>query len=126
MYNNVKTFEELTCWKKARELKKELYQLARDLPRYEQYELSSQIRGASVSVTANIVEGYGRFGYQEKIQFARYSRASVYELKDHLYSCLDAGYITQQRFEILFDKCKDVGISINGYIGYLQREKQNK
>ena len=123
MYNNVKSFEELTCWKKSRELKRELYQLAKNLPLYEQYKLASQIRGASVSVTANIAEGYGRYSYQEKIQFTRYSRASILELQDHLYTCLDAEYIDDVKFKYLYDKCNDVGKSINGYIGYILERK---
>ena len=123
--NKVISFEDLTCWKKARALKKELYQLAKDLPRYEHYELGSQIRGASVSVTANIAEGYGRYHYQEKIQFARYARASVLELQDHLYTCLDAGYIDHKQFQYLYDHCNEVCRSINGYIGYILREKQS-
>ncbi|MBU1683104.1 four helix bundle protein, partial [Patescibacteria group bacterium] len=93
------------------------------ISKYEQYELASQIRGASVSVTANIAEGYGRYGYQEKIQFARYSRASTLELQDHLYTCLDAGYIDEDKFQQLYNKCNDVGKSINGYIGYILEQK---
>ncbi|MBU0727551.1 four helix bundle protein [Patescibacteria group bacterium] len=123
--NSVKSFEDLTCWKKARQLKKRLYQLAKQIPDYEQFRLSSQIRGAAVSVTANIAEGYGRYGYQEKIQFARISRASLLELQDHLYTCCDAGYIDDVKFKSLYDECIDVGKSINGYLGYILDQKNH-
>ena len=123
--NKVISFEDLTCWKKARVLKRELYQLAKNLPPCERYELGSQMRSAAVSVTANIAEGYGRYNYQEKIQFTRYARASVLELQDHLYTCLDAGYIDNKKFQYLYNQCNDVCKSINGYIGYMLREKQS-
>ena len=44
------------------------------LPEEEKYNLSSQMRRAAVSITANIAEGYGRYHYQENIQFCRQSR----------------------------------------------------
>ena len=124
--NQVYCFEDLTCWKKARELRKLLYQLANDLPRCEQFRLASQIRGAACSITSNIAEGYGRYNYNEKIYFTRISRASVFESEDHLYSCLDADYINEDRFKFLYQKCVEVAISINGYIGYITDQKSNK
>ncbi len=123
MNDEVKSFEDLTCWKKAREFKKKIYQLVKNLPSYEQYKLSSQMRSAAVSITANIAEGYGRYNYQEKIQFARYSRASLLESQDHLYSCLDAEYIDNERFKSLYEESESVGKSINGYIGYIFDQK---
>lgn len=123
--NKVNSFEDLTCWKKARELKVALYNLATKLPSHEQFGLASQIRRAAVSITANIAEGFGRFTYNEKIHFTHISRASVMECKDHVYSCFDANYITQSEFDSLYSQCDDVGISINGYIGFIRREKNN-
>ena len=123
MNDKVKSFEDLTCWKKAREFKKKIYQLAKNLPQYELYKLSSQMRGAAVSITANIAEGYGRYNYQEKIQFARYSRASLLESQDHLYSCLDTEYIDNDKFQLLYEESENVGKSINGYISYIYDQK---
>ena len=117
-------FEDLTCWKKARELRKLLYQLADDLPQYEQFKLASQIRSAASSITANIAEGYGRFNFQEKIYFASIARASTLESEDHLYTCLDARYIDQLKFDLLYRACEEVSIAINGYIGFMLDQKK--
>ena len=121
----VQTYRDLTCWQKARSLKKELYQLAKELPGFEQYKLASQIRSASVSVTANIAEGFGRFYYPEKIQFARISRASVLELEDHLITCLDAEYIKDDKMKQLIALCEGVSKSISGYISFIKNQKNN-
>lgn len=64
-----------------------------NLPKEEKYNLDIQIRKAAISTTANIAEGYGRYHYQEGIQFYRIARASLYELKDHLLSCFDLNFI---------------------------------
>ena len=55
------------------------------LPKYEMYELGSQIRRSSDSVVTNIVEGYGRKRYkQDFIKFLTYSHASNLETLCHL------------------------------------------
>jgi four helix bundle protein len=55
------------------------------LPKYELYELGSQIRRSADSVNSNIVEGYGRKRYKaDFIKFLVYSHSSCLETKAHL------------------------------------------
>lgn len=55
------------------------------LPKYELYELGSQLRRSSDSVVTNIVEGYGRRRYkQDFIKFLTYSHASNLETLCHI------------------------------------------
>ncbi|WP_348799440.1 four helix bundle protein [Flavobacterium adhaerens] len=55
------------------------------LPKYELYELGSQLRRSSDSVVTNIVEGYGRKRYQaDFIKFLVYSHSSNLETINHL------------------------------------------
>jgi four helix bundle protein len=79
----LKSFEELNCWKEAVLLRKELTPLTEMLPKLEEYRLKDQMIRCLRSVTNNIAEGYGRFNYQENIQFCRISRGSLYETIDH-------------------------------------------
>jgi four helix bundle protein len=76
---DVNSFEDLNCWKMGRELRNEVKDLIKTFPDFEKYELVSQMRRSSRSVTHNISEGYGRFHYKENIQFCRTSRGSLYE-----------------------------------------------
>lgn len=64
----------------GRELRNEEKILIKGFLDHEKYELVSQMRRASRSVTHNIAEGYGRFHYQENIRFCRISRGSLHEL----------------------------------------------
>ena len=55
------------------------------LPKYETYELGSQLRRSADSVNSNIVEGYGRRRYKNDfIKFLTYSHASNDETINHL------------------------------------------
>jgi len=80
-------------------------------------------RRAAVSVTANIAEGFGRYSYQENIQFCRQSRGSVYELRDHFTTALDPGYITKEQYSILERQAISVIKLINGYIRSTKERK---
>ncbi len=112
----VKDFTDLEVWKAARSLRHEMYKLAGKLPDVEKFGLASQIRRAAVSVTANIAEGFGRFGYQENAQFCRQARGSLYELRDHITTCLDEGHLTAEESARLEELAHSVGRLLNGYL----------
>ena len=78
---------------------------------------------AAHSITNNIVEGYGRYHYQENIQYCRQSRGSLYESIDHLTVRLDDEYIATEEFQILRSDCLK-GIQMgNGYIRFLEKQR---
>jgi four helix bundle protein len=118
--------EDLNVWKYCRELKKKLTKVARGLPQDEKYRLTDQVIRASRSITNNIAEGYGRFHYQENIQYLRQSRGSLYECIDHLYCVKDDQYIPEEKFNILKENCQTCLKLLNGYIKYLKNRKSNE
>jgi four helix bundle protein len=122
-YNEQKDFTTLEAWKKARILKLFFYkEVVNQLPDEEKYNLNIQIRKAAVSATANISEGYGRYHFQEGIQFYRISRGSIYELKDHLISCYDLDFVNKEILEkgiILIEEAKK---TLSGYINFVKSE----
>jgi four helix bundle protein len=119
-----KTFEELDCWKACREVRKFIYELVKKFPSDEKYGLVQDMRRAARSTTHNIAEGFGRYHYQENIQFCRHSRGSLHELIDQLITSLDEEYISKEDYEqgrSLIDRALAL---LNGYINYLSRQKQ--
>lgn len=123
----MKSFEDLDCWKKAAELRKKLSALAKKLPSEEKYRLADQIIRASRSVTANIAEGFGRFHYQEYVQYCRQSRGSLYEIIDHLIVAEEEKYITTIELSNYKNEIESCLAVLNGFIKYLSRAKeQNK
>src|SRR5579862_3756043 len=114
--SEVRDFTDLVVWQAARAFRKNVYLVSRGFPKQETFELGSQMRRAAVSVTANLAEGYGRFSYQESMQFCRQSRGSVYEIRDHLTAALDAEYITPEQCKKLDLEAISVIKLINGYV----------
>ncbi|HEX7016144.1 MAG TPA: four helix bundle protein [Cyclobacteriaceae bacterium] len=123
-YNSRKDFTTLEAWKKCRLVRQFFYEgVIPSLPSEERYNLDIQIRKAAVSVTANIAEGYGRYHFQEGIQFYRVARGSLYELKDHLIACQDMRYIESSTFERGISLIEDAKITLNGFINYIRNQK---
>lgn len=121
--SDIKSFEDLVCWQKARMLRNDVKELIKRFPDYEKYELVSQMRRASRSVTHNIAEGYGRFHYQENIQFCRIARGSLHELLDQFITALDEKYISDEAYNKYKKQVNSCLAMLNGYINYLNRAK---
>jgi four helix bundle protein len=112
----IRDFKDLDVWKAARELRKEIYKVAKTLPEVEKFALASQLRRAATSVTANIAEGFGRYSYQENAQHCRQARGSLHEIRDHLTTCLDEGYLPKEEGNRLEKMALRVIQVLNGYL----------
>ena len=117
-------FRDLETWQRCKKIRKKIWQLCKELPAEERYRLSDQMIRASRSVTANIAEGYGRFHYQENIQFCRQSRGSLYELIDHFDVAIECEYLNDDEAKEQIQEIKTAIRVLNGYIKYLKNRKE--
>lgn len=116
-------FETLDVWKQARVFRIMIIDLCKQFPQEEKYRLVDQMKQSSRSVTANIAEGYGRFHYLDNIKFCRNARGSLNETLDHLIAAFDEGYIVESKLKELKQEFEKVLKLLNGYIGYLKKQK---
>ena len=120
--SSIKSFEDLECWKSARELR--MFVAQNIIPRFsieEKYALTSQLRRSSRSVSDNIAEGYGRFHYQENIQFCRIARGSLCESLNQVITAKDENYIEEdllQQFRERFERTKAILKWSSGFLFY--------
>ena len=119
-------FRDLEVWKKSRNIRRKIWDICKNFPGEEKYRLSDQMVRASRSSTACIAEGYGRYHYQENIQFCRQSRGSLYELIDHVDVAVECGYLDNNHGESLIQEIKTSIRILNGYIKYLKDRKKTK
>ena len=115
-----RTFEDLEVYQIAREFRKAMYCIAKQLPETEKFGLASQIRRAAVSLTNNIAEGHGRFHFLDQIKFMLQARGSLEELMDDLNVCEDEQYLATGAIEELKQDAWRVHKLINGYIRFLR------
>lgn len=80
----VNNFKDLKIWQKGMEIAEKCYFLTKNFPKDELYGIVQQIRRSSVSIPANIAEGYGRRYTGEYIRFLKIAQGSANELETHL------------------------------------------
>ncbi len=117
----IEKFEDLRVWELSHELNLEIYKSSRQFPKQEIYGLTSQIRRASSSVPANIVEGYYRKSKKEFIQFLFIARASAGEVTYSLILCRDLKYINSEKYEYLRNEYEKLIASITALINSLSK-----
>ena len=117
-------FRDLEVWQACKIIRADIWNLCKTFPTEEKYRLSDQMIRSSRSSTDCIAEDYGRYHYQENIQFCRQSRGSLCELINQLDTALECEYIDTNFFNDMIDKIKSAIRLLNGYIKYLKRRKK--
>lgn len=116
----IKKFEEIDAWKKARQLTNKIYSLTSKKPFNSDYGLRDQIQRASISIMANIAEGFDSNSDEDFIRFLKYAIRSSTEVQSHLYVAKDQKYIKEKDFDEAYNKLIATKNLISGLIRYLK------
>ena len=108
-----RTFQDLPVWQKAHQFVLEVYLLTAGFPKQETYGLSLQMRRASVSIPANIAEGFRRRGKPDKARFMNIAEGSVEECRYFLILAKDLGYGDTQNLSAALE---EVSRLLNAYV----------
>ena len=93
MFNS---FKEMPVWQQAIGIAEKIHGCSDNLPRKEDYGFTSQIRRASLSISANIAEAFGRHHTLDKINFYYIARGSLTETMSHLEYGRRVKYMTDE------------------------------
>ena len=114
MKDNIRRFEDLIAWQKARSLASTIYRIARERPISHDFKMRDQLCSSADSVPSNIAEGFERSRLREFHQFLSISKASCAELRSRLYVAFDVGYIDEQQLGVLLKQAEEVGRIVGG------------
>ncbi len=119
------SYRDLDIWKLARELSIEVHRMTlTKLPKFEDYEVGSQIRRSAKSIRANIVEGYGRRRYKlEFIKHLTYAHGSCDETIDHLETLYETNSLTDETlYSALHARFNQLGGKLNRFITSVEEQ----
>jgi four helix bundle protein len=105
----------------ADELVVAVYRGTRSFPREELFGLTSQVRRASISVAANIVEGSARSGHREFIQFLNMAFGSLREVGYYIDLSVRLGYLSAEGDDQLRPLYDETARVLSGLLGSLTR-----
>jgi four helix bundle protein len=122
---SVQGLKRLQVWVRAKDFALAIYKRVLPLlPAEEKWNLNQQIRRSSLSVSANIAEGYGGFYYQDNVRFCYNARGSLEETLSHLVFAFEANLISENLYKELEGEGEEIDKMLNGYIGYLKKSKK--
>ncbi|MCC6826339.1 MAG: four helix bundle protein [Acidobacteria bacterium] len=113
-------FEDIKAWQKAREVTAKIYESTADPAFSKDFGLRDQIRRSTVSIMANIAEGFGRRTNREFANFLVIAHGSAAETQSHLYIALDLGYIDQAVFDYIYNSLDEVSKMTMGLCKHLR------
>ena len=116
MTSTIKEFTDLFAWKESHKLVLMVYPLLRKFPKEENFAICDQMRRASISITSNIAEGFGRHSIKEKIQFYYQAHGSLTEIKNQLITSKDLNYISQDDFNLVISQANIAHQLLQGLI----------
>lgn len=123
MNGKIKNFYDLEVWKQAHRLSLEIYKLTKNFPRDELFGITSQLRRAATSVSANIAEGFARFHFNDKIRFYYQARGSAAEVQNFTIFAQDIGLIDSDVCKKIMMEAEEIGRLINGLIRSIENQK---
>jgi len=115
-------YKNLEIYKLSHDLGVRIHKFSLRLPKYELYEVGSQLRRASKSISANIVEGYGRRRYKaEFLRFLFFAQASCDETVEWLEYISDCYETLSDDSQQLLTKLDEIGKKLNRFIQSVEK-----
>jgi four helix bundle protein len=118
-------FEEIEAWQIGRDLSQFVYRVVKKEKFSKDYGLKDQVCRASVSIMANIAEGFDSGSRAEFARFLAYAQRSCSELQSEIYVALDQDYITKKEFDEIYSLASKVKSKIGAFIKYLKQRTKN-
>lgn len=114
-------FTELIVWQKAHQFVLSVYTLTKAFPKEELFGLTSQFRRASISIAANIAEGYSKKGQKDKMRFLNIAQGSLSECQYYLRLSRDLRYGDVEKMD---SDLEEVSKLLNAYSRAISKTSQ--
>ena len=112
-HESAKSFKDLLVWQKAHQFVLEVYRLTEKFSSKETYGLTSQFRRASISIPANIAEGFRKRGKADKVRYLNIAEGSLQECIYYLILAKYRGMPRTLNFSISLMRLEKCSMSIH-------------
>ena len=114
-------YEHLEIWKESMNLAEKIYMITKKFPKEEIFGVTSQLRRAVSSISANVAEGSGRKSKKEFSQFVSIAYGSLCEVENFVELSRRLDYISSTEQEEIVEKTTMLGKKLNAFRNYLQK-----
>ena len=107
-----KSFQDLIVWQMAHGFVLAIYEASRPFPGDDRFGLTSQLRRATISIPANIAEGFRKQSRADKTRYLNIAEGSLEECRYYLILSRDLDYFKDSH---LWDASEEVARLLNAY-----------
>src|SRR5437868_12515307 len=118
----MRDYTKIEAWRLADDLTVAIYERTRMFPKEEMYGLTSQLRRASYSVPANIVEGASRESRKDYLHFLHIARGSLSETQYFIHLASRLRYLNAEETQRFHEQTKQVFGCLHGLTRAVERE----
>jgi len=115
-------YKKLKVWARAVDLYGEIKKITLGFPDYEKYALGSQMRRSTESISTNICEGSGQVTNKSYVSYLHHSIGSKKELENQVMLACRAGYISDEKKDVLLKELDEIGKMLFGVIKFLKKK----
>lgn len=117
-------FENLECWRQAKDLAVDIYRLQDDGNFSDDYGLLNELRQSAISVASLIAGGRERGGASEFIRYLSNAKSTAALLRTQLIISRDIGYLAEGDYLDFDDKINRITAMVGGLIKAIRNKSR--
>ena len=121
MNQPIQSFEDLDVYRKLVALHFEVHEMSLGFPKFELYELGSQIRRSSNSIPANVAEGWNNKHVAIYLEGINRALGELRETRHHLHVAHGKRYLTDDKYRDFVSRYDECGRMLRGLEQSLER-----
>ena len=104
----MRDFKKYNVWEISHQFVLKIYNITKEFPKSENYQLVSQMQRAAYSIPSNFSEGCGRASDKDFNRFVTICLGSAHELEYFILLAKDLKYIEISTFEVLTTEINEI------------------
>lgn len=119
----IRNYDDLDVYQKLYKLHLEISNISLSFPKYELFELGSQLRRSSNSIAANLAEGWNNRHINVYLEGINRAMGELRETQHHLFMAYQKKYLSEIRYTNLRNNCLECGRMLKGLERSLMKYK---
>lgn len=116
--------DDLDVYQRLFQLALDVHELTITFPKFEMYELGSQLRRSSNAAPANLAEGFGNKHTNIYLESISRAQGEIRETKHHLRIAYKKKYLTDKKLNYFLNEYEECSMMLYGLEKSLQTKKK--
>ena len=122
----MRSYRDLDVWQDAMTVAERIYAVTAVFPTEERYGIVQQMRRATVSISSNIAEGYGRRTARQRYNFLENALGSTFELETQIELSSRLGFLHATDSVALAEMIATIGRRLTALMRHVKKQAEEE